>query len=171
MAAGKTKRRAADASAVTGREVVITRVFDAPREMVWEAWTDAEQIVKWWGPHGFTLTIDAMDVRPGGVWKSTMYGPDGTEYLNDCVFTEVVRPERIAYTLIPGRKHDRVAQERDRVESSWIFEAQGKKTKVTLRMLFQTSEARDRFAREYKVVEGGNETLDRLQEHLLKHAV
>lgn len=170
MAAGKTRSRAADVPPATGREVVITRVFDAPREMVWEAWTDAEQIVKWWGPHGFTLTIDAMDVRPGGVWKSTMYGPDGTEYLNDCVFTEVVRPERIVYTLIPGRKRDRTAQEPDRVQASWLFEAQGRKTKVTLRMLFPSAEARDCFAREYKVVEGGNETLDRLQDHLTRMA-
>ena len=168
MAADKAKRRIADPTAVAGREVVITRVFDAPREMVWDAWTDPEQIVKWWGPRGFTLTIDEMDVRPGGVWKSTMHGPDGTEYLNDCVFTEVIKPFRIIYTLIPGRKHDRAALERARVVISWVFEAQGKKTKIILRMLFRTPEALDQFAREYKVVEGGNETLDRLGEHLVR---
>ncbi|MGH2486702.1 MAG: SRPBCC domain-containing protein, partial [Ktedonobacterales bacterium] len=112
---------------------MITRVFDAPREMVWNAWTDAGQIVKWWGPHGFTLTIDEMDVRPGGVWKSTMRGPDGTEYLNDCVFTEVVRPRLIAYQLIAGGRRDGGMQEP--MEATWIFEAQGDKTKITLRML------------------------------------
>ena len=166
MAAGKAKGPDAAPTLGAGREVVITRVFDAPRELVWDAWTDPEQIVKWWGPYGFTLTVDEMDVRPGGVWKSTMHGPDGTEYRNDCVFTEVIKPQRIVYKLTPGRKHNRAAQEPETVEASWVFEAQGKKTKATLRMLFPTAEARDRFVREYKAVEGGNETLDRLREHL-----
>lgn len=164
MAAGKTKKPGADPAPVAGREIVITRVFDAPREMVWDAWTDPRQIVKWWGPHGFTLTIEEMDVRPGGVWKSTMHGPDGTEYLNDCVFTDVVKPQRIAYKLTAGRKHDRGLQEP--MEVSWVFEAQGETTRITLRMLFVTPEGRDRFTREYGAVEGGNETLDRLREYL-----
>ena len=164
--AGNAKRPDADPVARAGRELVMTRVFDAPRQMVWDAWTDREQIVKWWGPRGFTLTIDEMDVRPGGVWRSTMHGPDGTEYLNDCVFTEVVKPRRIVYELIPGRKHDPATQERESVQASWLFEPQGEKTKVTLRMLFPTTEARNRFAREYRAIEGGNETLDRLGEHL-----
>lgn len=99
-----------------------------------------------------------------------MHGPDGTEYLNDCVFTEVVKPQRIVYELIPGRKHDSATQERATVEASWVFEAQREKTKVTLRMLFPTPEARERFAREYKAVEGGNETLDRLRDHLAREA-
>ncbi|HKS90588.1 MAG TPA: SRPBCC domain-containing protein, partial [Tepidiformaceae bacterium] len=81
MAADRTKKSNADQVTVAGREIVITRVFDAPREMVWDAWTDARQIVKWWGPRGFTLTVEEMDVRPGGVWRSTMHGPDGTKYL------------------------------------------------------------------------------------------
>lgn len=164
MADSKTKRPAADPKAGAGREIVITRVFDAPRELVWDAWTDPQQIVKWWGPHGFTLTVDEMDVRPGGVWKSTMYGPDDTEYLNDCVFTEVVKPRRIAYKLTGGRKHDPSAQAP--IEVSWDFVAQGETTRITLRMVFPTSAARDRFTREYKAVEGGNETLDRLRQHL-----
>jgi uncharacterized protein YndB with AHSA1/START domain len=162
--AGKTRKPGADPTIAAGRELVMTRVFDAPRARVWAAWTDPGQIVKWWGPHGFTLTIDEMDVRPGGVWKSTMHGPDGTEYLNDCVFTEVVKLERIAYELTAGRKHDRGTQEP--MEVSWTFEAQGEATKVTVRMRFPTPEARDRFTREYEAVKGGEETLDRLREHL-----
>lgn len=166
MAAGKTKRPNVDQTIGSGRELVITRVFDAPREMVWDAWTDPGQIVQWWGPRGFTLTIDEMDVRPGGVWKSTMHGPDGTEYLNDCVFTEVVRLQRIAYKLTAGRKHDRGTQAP--MEVSWDFEAQGETTEVTVRMLFPTPGARDRFTREYRAVEGGKETLDRLRDHLAR---
>jgi len=166
VAAGKSNRPNTGQTSLAGREIVITRVFDAPREMVWDAWTDAGQIVKWWGPHGFTLTIDEMDLRPGGVWKSTMHGPDGTAYLNDCVFTEVVRPRLIAYELIAGGKRDGGVQEP--MEASWTFEAQGEKTKITLRMLFRTPEALERFVLEYRAVEGGNETLERLYRYLVK---
>jgi uncharacterized protein YndB with AHSA1/START domain len=168
VAAGKTNRPGVDPTAVAGREIVITRLFDAPREMVWDAWTDPEQVVKWWGPHGFTLTIDEMDVRLGGVWKSTMHGPDGAQYINDCVFTEVVRPQRIAYKLTAGSKQGRGVQEP--MEASWTFQAQGEMTMITLRMVFQTPEALERFVREYKAVEGGNETLDRLARHLAKES-
>jgi len=80
VADGKTGRPKDKVAAVADREITITRVFDAPREMIWDAWTDPEQNVKWWGPRGFTSTIREMDVRPGGVWKSTMHGPDGTDY-------------------------------------------------------------------------------------------
>src|SRR5271170_6970154 len=79
------------------REIVISRVFDAPRELVWQAWTDPKQVVRWWGPNGFTTTIEVMDVRPGGVWKHVMLGPDGTNYPNESLFQEVVSPERIVF--------------------------------------------------------------------------
>jgi uncharacterized protein YndB with AHSA1/START domain len=103
-----TEKSAASKTAADkkGWEIVITRMFDAPRELIWDAWTDPKQIVKWWGPRGFTITIHEMDVRPGGVWKSTMHGPDGTDYRNDCEFSEVVKPERIACKLTGGRKED-----------------------------------------------------------------
>lgn len=166
MTAGKARKPSADPVSEAEREVVITRVFDAPRELVWDAWTKAEQIVKWWGPRGFTLTIDEMDVRPGGVWKSTMHGPDGIEYLNDCLFTRVVKPERIDYQLTGGRKHPRAGQGPLRANVSFIFEARGEKTKLTLRMQFATSEALERSAREYRVLEGGSEMLDRLTDYL-----
>jgi uncharacterized protein YndB with AHSA1/START domain len=85
------------------REIVLSRVFDAPREMVWEAWTDPKQVALWWGPKGFTTTIEEMEVRPGGVWKQVMHGPDGAEYPNKSVFLDVVPYERLAYTLRGGR--------------------------------------------------------------------
>ena len=72
------------------REILLSRVFDAPRNLVWEAWTDPRQVAQWWGPNGFTTTIEVMDVRPGGHWRHVMHGPDGTDYPNDIVFLEVV---------------------------------------------------------------------------------
>ena len=151
----------------SGREIVITRLFDAPREMVWAAWTDPKQVVQWWGPRGFTTTIQEMDVRPGGVWRLVMRGPDGAEYPNKSVFTEVVKPERIVFSHGGGRKGDPGAQ----FESTWTFEAQGNQTKLTLRMLFVSAEARDLVVKTYNAIEGGNQTLDRLGEKLAQMPV
>jgi uncharacterized protein YndB with AHSA1/START domain len=79
------------------REIVITREFNAPRELVWEAMTNPKHVVNWWGPRGFSTTIEEMDVRPGGVWKHVMRGLDGINYPNKSIFKEIVKPERIVY--------------------------------------------------------------------------
>ncbi|HEY6280285.1 MAG TPA: SRPBCC family protein [Burkholderiales bacterium] len=149
-----------------GREIVITRVFDAPRELVFNAWVDPKQVVHWWGPKGFTTTIEKMDVRPGGVWKHVMHGPDGTDYPNKSVFIEVVKPERIVFSHGGGRKGGPAAQ----FQATWTFEAQGAKTKLTIRMLFRSAAERDQVVKEYGAIEGGKQTLDRLAEHLAKMA-
>jgi uncharacterized protein YndB with AHSA1/START domain len=145
------------------REIVISRVFDAPRELVWEAWTNPEQVVKWWGPRGFTTTIEEMNVRPGGVWKHVMHGPDGTDYPNKCIFTEVVKPERIVYTNGGGKKGGHGVQ----FVSTWIFDAlEDGKSRLTVRMVFPTAADRDTVVKEYGAIEGGKQTLERLSEHL-----
>ena len=86
------------------REIVISRIINAPRERVWGAWTDPKQVVNWWGPNGFSTTIHEMDVRPDGVWRHTMHGPDGKDYPNKSIFVEVVKPERIVYKHAGGIK-------------------------------------------------------------------
>jgi len=146
------------------REIVITRVFDAPRERVFNAMTDPKQVVQWWGPKGFTTTIEKMDVRPGGVWKHVMHGPDGTDYPNKSVFIEVVKPERIVYSHGGGKKGGPAAQ----FQATWTFEALGDQTKLTLQMVFPTAVARDQVVKQYNAIEGGNQTLDRLADHLAK---
>lgn len=147
---------------MSDREIVVTRVFDAPRELVWEAFTDAAQVVLWWGPKGFTTTIHEMDVRPGGVWRHTMHGPDGTDYPNKSVFIEVVKPERIVYSHGGAKKGGPSVQ----FEATWTFEAQGNKTSLTLRQEFPSAEVRDRIIREFGAVEGAKQTMGRLAEHL-----
>jgi uncharacterized protein YndB with AHSA1/START domain len=144
------------------RELVFTRVLDAPRELVWKAWTEPQHVSQWWGPRGFTTTIHEMNVRPGGVWRQTMHGPDGADYPNESVFVEVVKPERISYTLAGGKKGDPSHQ----LEQTWTFEAQGDKTKVTLRMLFPSAAALEHVVKTYGAAEGATQTLDRLAEHL-----
>ena len=79
------------------REIVITRVLKAPRDLVFEAWTKPEHVAQWFGPNGFTITTSAMEVRVGGTWRFVMHGPDGTDYRNRVDFLEVVRPERLVY--------------------------------------------------------------------------
>lgn len=145
------------------REIVATRVFSAPRELVWEAWTNPVHVAQWWGPRGFSTTIERMEVRVGGVWQHVMRGPDGTEYPNKSTFTEVVKPERIAYRHGGGRKGGPGAT----FEGTWTFTAEPDgRTRVTIRMVFATPGDRDFVAREFGAVEGAAQTLERLGEHL-----
>jgi uncharacterized protein YndB with AHSA1/START domain len=161
MPAIKEKNQAAAVS--TDREIVTSRLFDAPRELVWEAFVDPKQVVKWWGPNGFTTTIHEMDVRPGGHWRHTMRGPDGTEYPNQSVFREVVKPERIVYGHGGGKKGAVGIS----FEATWTFEVVDKdKTRLTGRMVFATAEARDHVVKEYNAVEGAKQTFARLADYL-----
>lgn len=157
------KERNNRAVAASDREIVTSRVYDAPREMVWEAFTDPKQVVQWWGPNGFTTTIHEMDVRPGGHWRHTMHGPDGTDYPNQSIFKEVVKPERIVYGHGGGRKGAVGVS----FEATWTFEVVDKdKTRLTGRMVFATAEARDHIVKEYNAVEGGKQTFARLADYL-----
>src|SRR5262245_59007884 len=79
------------------REVIFTRVLDAPREVVWRAWTDLRHIHKWWGPAGFTTTTHEFSFAPGGEWRFIMHGPDGTDYPNRILFREIEAPSRLVY--------------------------------------------------------------------------
>lgn len=80
--------------------ITSSRVFDAPRELVFAAWTDPKQLALWWGPHGFTNPLVEVDARPGGFWRIDMQAADGTVYPNKGKYLEVVPPERIVYTDI-----------------------------------------------------------------------
>lgn len=140
------------------REIVTTRVVDAPRERVWRAWTDRAQVAQWWGPNGFTSTIHEMDLRPGGVWQFVMHGPDGVDYKNNSIFEEIVRPERLVYTHVSGPKFQATA----------TFDEHGGKTTVTTRMLFDTAAERDRTVKVFGAVEGARQTLERLNQHVAR---
>lgn len=146
-----------------GREIVLTREFNAPRELVWEAMTQPQHVVKWWGPRGFSTTIETMDFRVGGVWKHVMRGPDGTKYPNKSVFKEIVKPERVVYSHGGGREDGPGAS----FVATWSFDALGaEKTRVTLRMVFPSASDRDFVVKEFGAIEGGKQTLMRLGEHL-----
>ena len=84
-------------SAQTGSALVITRTYDAPRELVWKAWTDPEQLKRWWGPRVFSTPSFTVDLRPGGAFHYSMRSPDGTEFRGKGVYREIVPPERLVY--------------------------------------------------------------------------
>jgi uncharacterized protein YndB with AHSA1/START domain len=139
------------------REIVSTRVFDAPRERVWEAFRDPDRLKHWWGPNGFTNTIQEFDLKPGGKWRLTMHGPGGADYHNVSTFIEVVKPARVVY------QHEEPIH---RFQMTMIFDEQGGKTKVTWRMLFESAEE---FAKVQAFIADANEqNFDRLAEELKK---
>ena len=158
MEAGWTQslERLAEELAVAAREIVVTRVFDAPRELVFQMWTEPQHIAQWWGPKGFTITIQEMDVRPGGIWRFIMHGPDGRDYQNEIVYVEIAKSERLVY--------DHVSPPQFHVTAT--FADQAGKTEITMRMLFESAAVRDRVAAEFDAVEGLNQTLQRLADLL-----
>lgn len=86
------------ATAPAEREFVFTRVFDAPRELVFKAWTDPKRVAEWWGPHGFTNPVCELDVRPSGAIRIHMRGPDGAVYPMTGVYEVIVEPERLVFS-------------------------------------------------------------------------
>jgi len=145
------------------RSIVAVREFDAPRELVWQAWTDPKHLAQWWGPNGFTTTTSSYDARPGGVWRFVMHGPDGRDYQNRITFEEVVKPERIVYRHGGGADVEPV-----QFQTTVTFEDIGGKTRLTMHMLFPSAAERDRVIKEYGADKGLVQTLARLAEHLAK---
>lgn len=140
------------------REIVITRVINAPRERVWEAWSDPEQLAQWWGPDGFTLTTESFDMRIGGEWRFVMHGPDGTDYPNFIRYAEIRKPEFMKHIHGGGDDPD--------FEAMITFEDQREQTLITMRTVFALPEVRDHVVKEYNAIEGGTQTLNRLHDFL-----
>ena len=145
--------------ATADREIVISRTIDAPRDLVFEAFTDVRHLSRWWGPIGFTTTTRSFEFREGGDWDFVMHGPDGTEYPNWITWREIVRPERI--TLL----HGDAADDPNAFESILTFEGRGETTEVVMRTIFPTAELRNQAVEEYHAVEGGEQTLGRLTDY------
>ncbi len=140
------------------REIVLSRVINAPRERVWEAWTDPNQVAQWWGPKGFTNPVCKLDVRCGGGIRIDMRGPDGTIYPMTGSFREIVEPERLAFISAALDKNGKPLFE---VLTTMTFDTQGKKTKLTLHasVVNRTPEAAPYLT---GMNEGWNQSLDRL---------
>ena len=143
------------------RELVICRVYDAPRELVFKVWTDADHVSKWFGPNGFTCTTHEIDVRVGGRWRFDFRGPDGTLYTNRMVYLDIVPNQKI----VADHGSD-VDDDPHRFRVTITFDEQAdKKTVVTLRQIHPTRAQRDA-GLGFGAVELGYQTLDKCAEHI-----
>ena len=140
------------------REIITARVFDAPRELVWEVWTDPKHIAEWWGPIGFTNTIHKMDVTPGGEWNFIMHGPDGVDYKTKIIYEEIVKPELIVYSHVSWPLF----------RATITFEEQKGKTKLTMHTVFESAAEYEKVVKQNNAIEGAKQTLGRLAEYLTK---
>jgi uncharacterized protein YndB with AHSA1/START domain len=145
----------------SGPDLIVTRLIDAPRDLVFAAWTDPRHLIEWFGPHGFSTTVEQMDVFPGGIFRPVMRGPDGRLYRNTIEYIEIDRPSRLVYRNTPGAGDEPVT-----FESCVTFEERQGKTLITLRMTFPTAEDRQRNVDTYYSDIGGIQTLERLAAHM-----
>ena len=136
-----TGRGAPAQSATADREIVISRVIDAPRELVFEAFTEVRHLSRWWGPEGFTTTTRSFEFRVGGEWDFVMHGPDGTDYPEWITWTEIAPPERIA--LLHGESRG----DPNAFESVLTFEPDGAATRIEMRTVFPTRSCATRRSR------------------------
>jgi uncharacterized protein YndB with AHSA1/START domain len=150
-------------SATADREIVISRVIDAPRELVFEAFTEIRHLSRWWGPEGFTTTTRSFEFRVGGEWDFVLHGPDGTDYTEWISWTEIAPPERIAL------RHGEFRGDPNAFESVWAFETAGPATRIEMRTVFPTKELRDEAVEKYHAVEGGRQTLSNLAAYVTEN--
>src|SRR6476660_2558986 len=151
-----TGRDASTTSATADREIVVSRLINAPRELVFEAFTEVRHLSRWWGPNGFTTTTRAFEFRVGGEWDFVMHGPDGTDYQEWISWTEIAPPERIA--LLHGESHG----DPNAFESVITFAPDGAATRIEMRTVFPTKQLRDEAVEKYHAIEGGQQTLSNL---------
>lgn len=146
--------RSSDTLKALHREIVVERVLDAPRELVFKAWTEPEHLAHWWGPRGFTLPACQMDFRPGGSFRFCMRSPDQRDHWCAGVYREIVAPERIVFT-------SNVCNELGVATLTTVTFAEYEgKTKITLHQTFADTPAGER------VQQGWGETIDRLAAYL-----
>jgi uncharacterized protein YndB with AHSA1/START domain len=153
----------ASAAETIDREIVLSRVFDAPRELVFRMWTEREHITRWFGPRGYTCTTHEMDARVGGRWRFDMRSEDGKVYTNRIEYLEITPPERLVFDH--GTDQD---DDPNRFRVTITFDEQSnKKTVVTMRQLHPTKARRDAGIG-FGAVELGYQTLDKLAEYIVR---
>jgi len=149
------------------KELIFTRLFDAPRELIFKVWTEQEHVEQWWGPTGFSTTTQKMEVKPGGIWRFCMHGPDGRDYENKITFHEIAQPEKLVYAHGGDKETEPV-----NFHVTVLFEphgSTGKQTKVTMHMKFPSAAAKNFVVETYGAIEGAHQHLGRLEDYLDSH--
>lgn len=144
----------------TDREIVVSRLIDGPRPLVFAAYSEVHHLSQWYGPAGFTTTTHSFDFRRGGAWEFTMHGPDGTDYPNHVEYLEISPPERIVL------RHGSRGDDPQSFISTITFTGRGERCEVTLHSLFKTKQQRDEVVERYHAIEGAEQTLARLAEYV-----
>ena len=148
---------ATGASNEADREIVVSRIIDGPRRLVFEAFTSATHLAEWCAPWaGSKITTHAFDFKPGGVWDATIHGPDGKAYPNHWVWKEIVPPERIVW-MYSLKKDDPNA-----AKTTLTLAERGNKTEATLQLLFGSKEERDEKVAKFYAAQGAQQTLESL---------
>lgn len=158
----ETGRKAPTGFATADREIVVSRVIDAPRELVFEAFTEVRHLSRWWGPHGFTTTTRTFEFRVGGTWDFVMHGPDGTDYREWITWTKLIPPERIELV------HGEYRGDPNAFVSVLAFEPVGASTRIEMRTVFPTAALRDDAIEKYHAIEGGQQTLADLAAYVVE---
>lgn len=151
-----TQHDAESAEPIADREISISHLVRAPRDLVFDAFTEVRHLAEWWGPDGFTTTTRTFEFRQGGVWDFTMQSPDGTVYPEWIRWTEIDAPRRIA--MLHGERED----DPDAFESVLLFEPDDEGTRVEMRTVFPTKALRDEAIEQHGAIEGGRQTLGSL---------
>ncbi|MET0245103.1 MAG: SRPBCC domain-containing protein [Flavitalea sp.] len=135
--------------------LIHTRLLNAPRELVWEVWTNPDHIKEWWGPDGFSLTTKSMHVEPGSNWQFVMHGM-GQDWQNKIEYTEVIKPSLLTY------RHTGERSDEYNFTVTILFEEHEGKTMLTMKSIFSSKEIIDELNRKVNAIEGGKQTLNRL---------
>jgi uncharacterized protein YndB with AHSA1/START domain len=143
--------------------ITVNRTIDAPRERVWQAWTEPDEVLKWWAPNGSTMTIEEMDVRPGGVFRFNLEMKNGYKMASLITFDEVTKPSQLAYTYDAGK--DSGMQP---VKSVFSFKDVDGKTEITMLLRWANAAEKEKHVTQYGAIEGAKQTLVRLGEYLGK---
>ncbi len=149
------------------REFVMERVFDAPRTLVFQMWSDPKHLMHWWGPKGWTLPVCNVDFRPGGVWHYCMRGPGGEEGWGKAVYREIVEPERIVYVDTFADAEGNQIEGTPEIVVTVTFTEQNGKTKLTSHAQFASVKDLEATLA-MGMAEGLAETWDRLEQYLVQ---
>lgn len=138
-----------EVNSMLDKEMIFSRIVNAPRELVYKVWTQQDHLEKWWGPDGFSTTTKLFELKNDGQWIFTMHGPDGRDYPNKIIFIEIDPPSKLVY-----RHSDDGGSIDVRFKVEVLFEQSGENTLITMHSVFETPEMMKKVVDEYGAYEG-----------------